>query len=59
PPDALDAPREVLRQHGNMSGATIMFVLRDMLSKAAAGEKTMAVAFGPGLTVEGGILIKQ
>ncbi|MEO0416628.1 MAG: 3-oxoacyl-[acyl-carrier-protein] synthase III C-terminal domain-containing protein, partial [Verrucomicrobiota bacterium] len=56
-PAALDIPREVLRTHGNMSAATIMFVLKEMLPQAKAGEKTMAVAFGPGLTVEGGILV--
>jgi len=47
--------REVLRRYGNMSSASIMFILRDLLEQqAAATEATpgRALAFGPGLTVE-------
>ncbi len=43
--------REVLRRFGNMSSASIMFILRDLLASGASGEGR-AVAFGPGLTVE-------
>ena len=43
--------REVLRLYGNMSSATIMFVLKDMLEAAKPG-KGCAMAFGPGLTAE-------
>lgn len=43
--------REVLRRFGNMSSASIMFILRDLLASGAAGPGR-AVAFGPGLTVE-------
>jgi predicted naringenin-chalcone synthase len=43
--------REVLRDFGNMSSASIMFVLQKMLNNARAGEG-LAMAFGPGLTVE-------
>jgi predicted naringenin-chalcone synthase len=48
------ASRETLRNHGNMSSATILFVLRDILRSNAgnAAEKVCAMAFGPGLTVE-------
>lgn len=51
PESALEASRSVLRRYGNMSSATIMFVLKDML---ASGEKGAgcAMAFGPGLTAE-------
>ncbi len=48
----LEASREVLRRFGNMSSATIMFVLRDMLAKNSGSAPGCALAFGPGLTVE-------
>lgn len=51
-PTALSASRSVLERFGNMSSATLMFVLRDMLEQAAADEGA-AMAFGPGLAVEG------
>lgn len=52
------ASREVLRDYGNMSSATIFFVLRDILHRPspAAGETVCAMAFGPGLTVEMALL---
>lgn len=43
--------REVLRRFGNMSSASIMFILRDLLATGARGPGR-AIAFGPGLTVE-------
>ena len=52
PADSLDSSREVLRDNGNMSSATILFVLKNLLEKADPGEKVLATAFGPGLTVE-------
>ncbi len=51
-PDALARSREVLRANGNMSSATVMFVLADMLATAEAGAKGCGMAFGPGLTAE-------
>ncbi len=52
--DAQISPsRRVLRDYGNMSSATILFILRDLLHDAALGEASIgALAFGPGLTVE-------
>lgn len=47
----LSLSREVLRRYGNMSSATVMFVLKDMLAEAQPGQGC-AMAFGPGLTVE-------
>jgi predicted naringenin-chalcone synthase len=47
--------REVLRRYGNMSSASIMFILGDLIqSNAHAVEHRpgRAIAFGPGLTVE-------
>jgi predicted naringenin-chalcone synthase len=50
-PTALTVSREVLRQNGNMSSATVMFVMAEML-KAPAGLLGCGMAFGPGLTTE-------
>ncbi|WP_062203364.1 type III polyketide synthase [Aureimonas sp. AU12] len=49
---ALDRSRTVLRDNGNMSSATVMFVLEAMLREEAAGQTGCAMAFGPGLTAE-------
>ncbi|PZW47047.1 putative naringenin-chalcone synthase [Humitalea rosea] len=51
-PEALAASRAVLSRAGNMSSATILFVLRDMLAQAARGQSLAALAFGPGLSAE-------
>lgn len=54
PPDALDVSRHVLRNYGNMSSASVMFVLAEMMRRGAAPDATgLAMAFGPGLTAEG------
>lgn len=52
PPDALGASREVLRDFGNMSSSTLMFVLAHVLARGGAS-KGVAMAFGPGMAVEG------
>ncbi len=52
----LSASREILRTYGNMSSATILFVLHGLLDSSHPGERVMAMAFGPGLTVETGLL---
>jgi alpha-pyrone synthase len=49
---ALDVSRAVLREHGNMSSATVMFVLARMLAGARRGQRGCALAFGPGLSAE-------
>ncbi|WP_336273047.1 type III polyketide synthase [Vreelandella indica] len=46
------ASREVLRKFGNMSSATIMFVLQAMMNNPKKPGPGLAMAFGPGLTVE-------
>jgi len=53
-PEQVRASREVLRRCGNMSSATVLFVLEEVLRRvtAAPEERVVAVAFGPGLTVE-------
>ena len=52
----IEAPRSVLRDYGNMSSATILFVLKQVLASADPGERVFAMAFGPGLTVETGLM---
>jgi predicted naringenin-chalcone synthase len=52
PPAALAPSREVLRLHGNMSSATVMFVLNAMMRSATPGARGCAMAFGPGLIAE-------
>jgi alpha-pyrone synthase len=52
PPDALAESREVLSCFGNMSSATVMFVLQRMMQKARPGQRGCAMSFGPGLTAE-------
>lgn len=56
PEDGLSASRNVLRRQGNMSSATVFFVLKRILSKADPGEDMIALGFGPGLTIEGSLL---
>lgn len=57
-PTALDASRGVLRDHGNMSSATILFILRRLLADPEVSGRIAALAFGPGLTVESALLRK-
>jgi predicted naringenin-chalcone synthase len=51
PQGALAESREVLRACGNMSSATIMFVLEKIMGRRP--ENGVALAFGPGLAMEG------
>jgi len=57
-PQDLWASYQVLREYGNMSSATLLFVL-ELLLGAREGGRTFAAAFGPGLTVESALLQKQ
>nr|WP_246350290.1 type III polyketide synthase [Sphingobium boeckii] len=50
--DALAESRSVLRESGNMSSATLMFVLARLIGKGVEGPG-VALAFGPGLAAEG------
>ena len=52
PPKAMAASREVLSRFGNMSSATVLFVLKALMEGATAGRRGCAMAFGPGLTAE-------
>jgi chalcone synthase len=64
-PEKLRATRDVLYDYGNMSGASVLFVLDQMRSLSAqknssttgeGAEWGLVVAFGPGLTVEVSVL---
>lgn len=48
----LTASRDILRRFGNMSSATIMFVLEDILNNAQQPGLGFAMGFGPGLKIE-------
>jgi predicted naringenin-chalcone synthase len=52
PPQALAVSREILRQFGNMSSATVMFVISALLGSAEKGASGLAMSFGPGLVAE-------
>lgn len=59
--DQLRPSREVLRRYGNMSSATVLFVLAELLADTAAreNERVCAMAFGPGLTVESALMTRR
>ncbi|MET3204868.1 MULTISPECIES: type III polyketide synthase [unclassified Arthrobacter] len=52
--------RDTLRDYGNMSSATVLFVLRHILEQpqVEGEERICSMAFGPGLTVETGLFTK-
>ena len=52
PPEALQKSRAVLSSFGNMSSATVMFVLQRLMEEASAGQYGCAVSFGPGVVAE-------
>jgi len=50
---ALRQSRGVLRDFGNMSSATVLFVLERILRETSpAGTPGLALAFGPGMVAE-------
>lgn len=47
--------RNILRNYGNMSSPTVLFVINSLISSISAADKgklVLAMAFGPGLTIE-------
>ncbi len=54
-PDQVRHSREVLREHGNMSSATVPHILLRMLDdpEVPVGTRVLAAGFGPGLTATG------
>jgi predicted naringenin-chalcone synthase len=56
-PEQSAASRAVLRDYGNMSSATLPHVWDEILKSSATqpGQLVASVAFGPGLTISGGL----
>ena len=54
--DAVDVSREVLRDHGNMSSPTILFIL-NRLRERNAPRPCVALGFGPGLMAEATLFV--
>jgi alpha-pyrone synthase len=52
PDNALRHSRCILARFGNMSSATVMFVLERVLAEAQSGQQGCAMSFGPGVTAE-------
>lgn len=55
PEEAVQHSRRVLHDYGNMSSASIFFVLKEIIEKNEQNQKAsplLGVAFGPGLTME-------
>lgn len=52
PEEKLAVSRKILKNYGNMSSPTIMFVLKEIMSDPAKSGIGLALAFGPGLSVE-------
>ena len=56
-PDALEPTRESLRRDGNMSSASVLFILQDYLDKRfEPGEKGVLLAMGPAFSAEAVLL---
>ncbi|MCE7792589.1 type III polyketide synthase [Salipaludibacillus sp. CUR1] len=48
-----DIPRKILKDHGNMSSPTVLYVLKEFLKdKRSEGEKGLVAALGPGFCSE-------
>jgi predicted naringenin-chalcone synthase len=58
-PADLAASYWILKNYGNMSSATVLFVLQEMWDKLPVNAPTFTAAFGPGLTMESVILTKE
>lgn len=60
PAERLAPSHEVLSAHGNMSSATVLFVLQRWLMRdLPRGAVGVALAFGPGLTLEGALFERR
>lgn len=56
---ALQYSYDILREYGNMSSVTVIFVLKKLmenLNENNNGESVLSMAFGPGLTMESALL---
>ena len=51
-PERLCHSRGILARFGNMSSASVMFVMEEIMRHARAGQQGCAMSFGPGVTAE-------
>ena len=51
-PEALESSWKVLQNGGNLSSASVLFVLQHERTRREVGERGLFVGFGPGLTLE-------
>lgn len=60
-PGQVQASREVLFEHGNMSSATLPYIWMRVIAddRVVAGTLVLSLAFGPGLTISGGLFRKH
>lgn len=58
-PNGLAASRAVLRDYGNMSAATVLFVLRRYLSFAEPPKRILISSLGPGFSAGFGVLARS
>lgn len=56
PTEINEAAYKVLREFGNMSSPTVLYVLEEMWLKIQPKDKILSFAFGPGLTMESMLL---
>jgi predicted naringenin-chalcone synthase len=58
---AMTPSRSVLRDYGNMSSATVLFILQRILADSTLGDRArvLGIAFGPGLTVESAAFVRR
>lgn len=56
--EEMEPSRNILKNYGNMSSASILFVMKELLTTQTIqkGEHVCAIAFGPGLTMEAAFL---
>ena len=52
PSELLTESRTVLREFGNMSSASVVYVLQRLMQSARPGQRGCAMSFGPGVTAE-------
>jgi predicted naringenin-chalcone synthase len=58
PKESLTHSRTVLADHGNMSSATMLFIMRRFIDQAVPGPWVM-LGFGPGLEIEVALVRSQ
>jgi predicted naringenin-chalcone synthase len=55
-PEQTAVSREILQQFGNMSSATVLFILESLL-RSGASPPCVMLGFGPGLVAEAALLL--